>query len=357
MAISGKRIILANNQALRAKDQNGEVQELLKLDESGIIAGKVKDYIDAQNGADMAAIVGIGSRVDNLEIEMPNKASAAMLAQEIQDRQSLQTNIYNDLGSEADARVAADSELSGRITSLEGSVPQKAEQSALEAEAVLRANGDQSLQSSITAVDGRVTSLDTSLVALDGRVYTAEQAIANLASSGAITELDGRLDVLEPKVSTLEGEMDQAQADLISLDGRMDSAEASLTSLDGYYQDIRDDLDQEISDRQSAVSAVEGRVTTLEARKKVECVKESAKTLSAQDISNGYIDLSAEAMSGSIHVFCERMAILEGLDYSVSVSGGVSRLTWTGPSASGGEEAFAEGDVVYVAFMKEVSYS
>lgn len=84
----------------------------------------------------------------------------------------------------------------------------------------------------------------------------------------------------------------------------------------------------------------------------VQSVKMPAMTLSAGDVANGYIDLADEAMSGSIHVFCDRLAILEGLDYSVSVVGGVSRLTWIGPSLAGAEEEFSEGDVIYVQYLK-----
>jgi predicted nucleic acid-binding Zn-ribbon protein len=411
MAISGKRIILANNQALRAKDQNGDVQELLKLDGSGQIAGKVKDYIDAQNGVDQNAISQLQSdassldgRLDTVEADMTTKASIAYVGQLEQLRQD------------------ADNALDSRIDMLELEMPGKASTGALEAEQTARQNGDQSLQSSISAVDGRVDSLDGSLVSLTGRVTTAETAIANLASSSAITELDGRLDVIEPKVSTLESEMDQAQTDISALQSSVSAkaSQADLDDIEAYAQDIRDDHDAlegrvvtaegeidalqlEMPNKASAssVSALEGRMGTAEGEidtlqsdmdaaelaiagkldasqkgaangvaeldatgkvpasqlpvvQSVSAHKMAAMTLSAQQVADGYIDLSHEAMAGSISVFCERMAILEGLDYSVSSSGGVSRLTWSGPSAAGGEEAFAEGDIVYVQYLRSL---
>jgi hypothetical protein len=75
MAISGKRILLQNNQALRAKDQNGDVQDLLKLDTSGAIAGKIKEYIDAQDQVDQGEIT-------ELQQQMATKASQADLDSE-----------------------------------------------------------------------------------------------------------------------------------------------------------------------------------------------------------------------------------------------------------------------------------
>lgn len=73
-----------------------------------------------------------------------------------------------------------------------------------------------------------------------------------------------------------------------------------------------------------------------------------------QQVLDGYLNLTHEAMANSISVFCERVAILQGFDYSVSVVGGVSRLTWIGPSAAGAEEEFAEGDIVYIQYLRQL---
>lgn len=350
MAISGKRIILANNQALRAKDQNGDVQELLKLDGSGQISGKVKDYIDAQNVIDQGEIDTLNTNVAGLDARM---GAAEGL---ISNLQQTDTGLQSQIGTLQDRALAlenADGAMDVRVDTLETQMASKAEQSA------------------VTAVDQRVDSLDGSLVALTGRVSDAETAIANLASSSAITELDGRLDVLEPKVSTLESEMDQAQADITSLQSGMaaKASQADLDDIEAYAQDIRDDHDAleltvagklDASQKGAANGVAEldatGKVPAaqLPVVQSVSAHKMAPITLSAQQVADGYIDLSHEAMSGSISVFCERMAILEGLDYSVSSSGGVSRLTWSGPSAAGGEEAFAEGDIVYVQYLRSL---
>lgn len=63
------------------------------------------------------------------------------------------------------------------------------------------------------------------------------------------------------------------------------------------------------------------------------------------------VSLSGEAVESSIVVFVNRLALHEGMDYSVSVVGGVSVITWEGDFATGGAEAIEEGDVINVTYM------
>lgn len=76
-------------------------------------------------------------------------------------------------------------------------------------------------------------------------------------------------------------------------------------------------------------------------------------TLSGTDVSNGYVDLAVTAISASINAFVDRLAIHETDDYTVSVVGGKTRLTFAGALASGGLEALASGDVMTVKYAKK----
>lgn len=312
MAISGKRIILANNQALRAKDQNGDVQELLKLDGAGQIAGKVKEYIDAQNGIDQGEITDLQSRTAALESTMPTKADQSALDFETSQRQQI------------------DSILDGRITT------QGQEIDALEISVASKAS-----QADLDDLDGYAQDIRSDHDALEVRVGTAEGEIdalqlemPNKASVSSVTALEGRMGTAEGEIDTLQSEMDAAELAISTkLDASLKGAPNGVAELD---------------------SSGKVPASQLPVVQSVVAHKMAAKTLSASDVANGYIDLGHEAMSGSISVFCERVAILEGLDYSVSSSGGVSRLTWIGPSAAGAEEEFAEGDVVYVQYLQSL---
>ena len=72
-------------------------------------------------------------------------------------------------------------------------------------------------------------------------------------------------------------------------------------------------------------------------------------TLSATDISNQYVDLSTEHLADSTIIGVgQRVNLYETLDYSLSVVGGVTRVSFIGPSASGGAEELVEGQVLYV---------
>lgn len=79
-------------------------------------------------------------------------------------------------------------------------------------------------------------------------------------------------------------------------------------------------------------------------------------TLSAGDISNQYVDLAFECLPQSVEIGVgQRVNLYESSDYTVSVdggTGGVARVTFAGPSATGGAEALVDGDILYISFVK-----
>lgn len=91
-------------------------------------------------------------------------------------------------------------------------------------------------------------------------------------------------------------------------------------------------------------SAVSGRLDVLESR----AFKKEVFTLTATDISNGYVDLGFEARPNSVVAFFGRLAMHEGVsaDYTVSVVGGVSRITFLNNMVLPSEEALSSGDIL-----------
>lgn len=69
-------------------------------------------------------------------------------------------------------------------------------------------------------------------------------------------------------------------------------------------------------------------------------------TLSAGDISNEYVDMQQEAIDASIIFMVDGVMSRYGVDYSTSVVGGVTRITFTGHAPT-----LAAGDVLYIQYQ------
>lgn len=114
---------------------------------------------------------------------------------------------------------------------------------------------------------------------------------------------------------------------------------------------LQSGLNTEISARQSADSALSGRITALENAPSGPSFKYKTVTLnSGSDLQ--YIDLDFQAKeNGVMCVALDRLMLVPGLDFSISVVGGKTRLTWINDLVSpGGDQSVEEGDVVFVSY-------
>lgn len=115
-----------------------------------------------------------------------------------------------------------------------------------------------------------------------------------------------------------------------------------------------DPADWTIADN-SAISAtldeVGNRLVALEGAS-VQFAQEKF-TLSAGDISNGYITLANLAIAASINAFVDRLAIHQTDDYTLSTVGGVTRMTFVNSLVTPGQEKLAAGDVITVKYAKQ----
>jgi hypothetical protein len=80
------------------------------------------------------------------------------------------------------------------------------------------------------------------------------------------------------------------------------------------------------------------------------CNKES-KTLTGTNITNGYVDLSFEALAESLMVISNRMVLIEGVDYSLSIVSLVTRVTFSGDFALGGNSELQQNDILYFQYI------
>jgi hypothetical protein len=73
--------------------------------------------------------------------------------------------------------------------------------------------------------------------------------------------------------------------------------------------------------------------------------------LDGTDISNGYVDLAQEIQDDSLVAFVGRLAMHDTEDYTLSVEGGVTRVTFTGSLATGQPEALVAGDNLFFTYQ------
>lgn len=311
--------VVARDAAILVEKNRAEGAEAGLQSAIDVEKGRV-DAILSASSADKDSFAEIVALINSVDLENDNALASVILA-------------------EQNAREAADAALDARLDIVEPKV------TSLEGR-MTTAEGD------IDAVEGRMSTAESDIDSLEGRMTTAESNISNLSSTKAdksyvdsqdaglqsqINGLDGRLDIIEG-ADSVEGSVAKAEKDAKDYtDSKFTEAQSSLDDVDGFAQDIRDDLDAEIVRAQAAEGALDGRLDVLEA---MAFYKES-KQVGSGDLS--FVELAHEAKPNSIKVYVGRLALHEGQDFSVSVVGGKSRLTWMGDFMVGGPEEIEEG--------------
>lgn len=223
-----------------------------------------------------------------------------------------------------------------------------------------------------------VDSQDSAKLA-EAKGYADTKAAEALSSAESytdqkITDLVGGAPEALNTLKELADMLNDEQSAIAGLVTQISGVASDVQDLDAYAQDIRGDLDQEIIDRQSAVSAeasarasaisseasarasadsaLDGRVTALEnAPPAMIAHKMNPITVGSPELS--YIDCEHQAKNMSLHVFVGRLAVHEGVDYTVSVVGGKTRITWAGSLVNpSGAESIELGDQVYISYMR-----
>ena len=165
------------------------------------------------------------------------------------------------------------------------------------------------------------------------------------------TEVDSIESGLQSQINTEKGRVD---AILLAADADKDSFAEIVTLINSV--DVANDtaFAGYVLSNDAAVSALDVRLDTAEP--KISTLETKVSALEAKGFSKGsqvvgaelgYIDLDrtyATILSMSVG----RLAVHEGDDYTTSVIGGVTRITWIGPLLSpGGAEAIETGDKVF----------
>ncbi|NDE16743.1 hypothetical protein EBZ80_17600 [bacterium] len=313
---------LASDLAAEAKSREAAdmgLQSAIDTEKGRIDAILLASDADKDSFAEIVQLINSVDTANDNAFASYVLSNDAALAQEVKDRQA-----------------AVSAEESARISAVNGLA------SDLSAEAAVRQKAD-------NALDARLLVLEadpTTKAYVDGQI--AGEAAARTKADNA---LDARVSVLEQDPVTkkyvdalIAAEQAVRDAEITAVEGRLDIIEGDATTAGSmlYYKAEANSYTDKLA------AALDLRIDSLEG---VAYHKESI-TLTGGDITAGYVDLSLEAKPYSTTVFIDRLGATEGVDYTVSVVAGKTRLTWIGELAAGGSSELFAGDKVNVTFAK-----
>lgn len=246
-------------------------------------------------------------------------------------------------------------------------------------------------------MDSEATSVESKLISLQGEVDATEDDISHLVTlSGVAVDSDDLgsftgstipdSQTIKQAIQALETaheEVDQNVNDLITLSGVAENASdlgsftgstiADSQTIKSALQDLETAHESHLNDAsdahdasaisfsngasgltatdvQAAIDEVEARVDALETALTPTWARQKFD-LTATNISNGYVDLAQNAIGESIHAFVDRLAIHQGEDFTISVVGGVTRITFAGDLVSPGQSQLDASDNIYVRYQ------
>lgn len=255
---------------LKAKnDAKSYAQGLVSAEESAR-----QSAVSAEQSARQSADSALSGRLDVLETDPTTKTyvdgKVTMLQGEISSEASARQTAVS---GEASARQSADNALDGRLDVLESDPTTKTYVDGKVATEKTRAEGAES------ALSGRIASLEADPTtksyvdgiqsALDGRLDALElDPVTKTYVDGEVSDLQGQITAeVSARQSAVSGEASARQSADQALDGRLDVLESDPTTksyVDGEISSVEGQINQEISNRQSAVSGEQSRAEAAE---------------------------------------------------------------------------------------------
>lgn len=230
---------------------------------------------DADNKLD-AAIKEADSSIASLQTNLNElESSIENLASELEQSDSVQDNIIEAVGLKSDGQyqksqnsiIRAASNVLEATTKLAEKIQEVEEEAGSSVEAI------ENIQQSIEELEGNVSDNTAAIETLNTRV-TNEVSTLNTRVTNEVntlntrisavntkaTQLEGRLDTIEPSVETNHSLIEGAIDDISELESRVDIAEGDINSLrldvDGNASDI-ESLQSDISDINDVLEGIE----------------------------------------------------------------------------------------------------
>lgn len=303
-AIDGVKIKLLYGQALKGLNLSGQEVEMLKIDGDGNVLLK-------------GAVVATKAQLDQVVLDYV-AADAVVLSS---------------------AQSYADTKKAEAISEILGGAPAEALDTIKELADALQDEQD-ALASLITTVG---TNLQTAKDYADSQDVIALQAAKDYADAqiAAIPPVD-----LSGKADISYVDSQDAQV-LVDAKAYTDAQIAAIPPVD------LSTIESNISTLQGKVTTIEGEIDTLQsdvlALQNAQVITFEKESFTAASPLTD-ISLAHQAIEKSLVVFVGRLALHAGEDYTVSVVGGVTKLTWAGDFAVGGVEGIEAGDKIKVIY-------
>jgi len=216
-------------------------------------------------------------------------------------------------------------------------------------------NAEEARAMAAEAAEAATRASEDIRVLSDAKAYTdVEKARAMAAEALLQSEIDAEETLRASEdirvLSDAKAYTDQKVAAVI------DSAPEMLDTLKELAQALGNDENFAVSvtgyiatAKEEAKNYAEEQVDAFGERLAIESFEVSSAIITA-----GYIELQHKAFAMSIVASVDRLMMLEGEDYQVSVENGKTRLTFSGSMLQGQEEALALGDKLRVRYLKDV---
>ena len=242
-----------------SKQQGGGNVDDVKVDGVSVVANKIAN-IELSNKADTTALTQVSKAVETKADTTALTEVSTALTQEVTDRKSEVTRVEGKISDEAAARQEADNAIKASIASIDLST--KADVSALTQEVTDR-------KSEITRVEGLIPTIKVDDVKVDG-VSVVANKIANIELTSKYSTVDNYLEVKQETMNLQSG-IDQINSTITNDLARKYEIEdlrndkADKTDLDSKADataltQVSTALTQEISDRKSEITRVEGLI-------------------------------------------------------------------------------------------------
>lgn len=372
--------ISAETQARQTAIQSVEQSvQSAQTDISGIESDLAQEILDRQSG-DSSTLSSAQSYSDGKLVEAKSYAD-----QKVADLVSSAPAVLDTLNELASA-LGSDPNFATSVAGQIGAVDDKVDQEIID-----RASADTAkLLEAKAYTDAQIAAIpDVDL----SQYYTKSEADALLAGvSSSVDDLDAyaqdiRLDVdsvdayaQDIRVDLDQEILDRASGDTSTLNSAkayadqkvldlVNSAPEVLNTLNelasalgsdpnfaatvaGQIGSVDDKVDQEILDRASADSALDGRISALENAPDAVIFEEDKEFIvDGVNVTNTHIDLPHLAKA-VLKVGVNRLNAYKTRDYTVSVVGGVTRITWTNQLGPSGLSEISGGDYVYVTYAR-----
>lgn len=359
-------------EALLARSEEFRIEGRVDAETSRAIAEESRLDSMIQTKADQASVdqlyMQIQTKADSAFVEqiyttLQNKADSAYVNQLYdQVQQKADINYVNfRVQEETNARIFADQEEYTRATSEEARIEGKVDSQRIYIDETFIAKTEIGQPNGITPLDenGLVPAqhlpsyvddvveyeslLAFPLVGEQSKIYVALDTNKTYRWSGStyVYITSGAVDTVFGRTGIITAQAGDYSAEQISY-GLGSNVQAKLNSL------------------QSEVDAEELRALASEAALSLEIesigskFKKESFTIAQSHITAGFITLQFKAFENSTVVSVERLMLLEDVDYTVSVVGGVTRLTFIGSILQGQAEALSINDLIRVQYFKDL---